>query len=137
MSDALMCGRRFRTFDVFDDFNWEALTIEIDLNLPAPPVIRVLERVALLRGYSGKLRVDNGLFECSERPLDGILRRSPGSGVLISAAIPFPVVRHSAKLCLSAHSNTIVAIHQRQLRIGQRWRSTSIGGVCSVSSSSS
>jgi putative transposase len=60
MSDALRCGRRFRTFNILDDFNREALAIEIDLNLPAPRVIRVLERVALFRGYPEKLRVDNG-----------------------------------------------------------------------------
>ncbi len=59
-SDALMFGRRFRTFNVVDDFNREALAIEIDLSLPAPRVIRVLERVALLRGSPEKLRVDNG-----------------------------------------------------------------------------
>ena len=45
MSDSLQCGRRFRTFNVVDDFNREALAIEIDLNLPAPRVIRVLERI--------------------------------------------------------------------------------------------
>ena len=56
----LMCGRRFRTFNVVDDFNREALAIEIDLTLPAPRVIRVLERVSLFRGYPEKLRVDNG-----------------------------------------------------------------------------
>jgi putative transposase len=60
MSDALMCGRRFRTFNILDDFNREALAIEVDLNLPAPRVIRVLERVALFRGYPEKLRIDNG-----------------------------------------------------------------------------
>ena len=32
MSDALMCGRRFRTFNVVDDCNREVLAIEIDLN---------------------------------------------------------------------------------------------------------
>jgi putative transposase len=47
MSDALWCGRRFRTFNVVDDFNREALTIEVDLNLPAERVVRVLDRVAL------------------------------------------------------------------------------------------
>ena len=51
MSDALMCGRHFRTFNVIDDLNREALAIEIDLSLPAPRVIRVLERVALFRDY--------------------------------------------------------------------------------------
>ncbi len=60
MSDALMCGRHFRTFNIVDDFNREALAIEVDLNLPAPRVIRVVEEVALFRGYPEKLRVDNG-----------------------------------------------------------------------------
>lgn len=60
MSDALRCGRRFRTFNLVDDFNREALAIEIDLNLPAARVIRVLERVVSWRGYPQKLRMDNG-----------------------------------------------------------------------------
>lgn len=60
MSDSLFCSRRFRTFNVVDDFNREALAIEIDLNLPAPRVIRVLERLAAWRGYPDKLRMDNG-----------------------------------------------------------------------------
>jgi putative transposase len=60
MSDALWCGRRFRTFNVVDDFNREALSIEIDLNLPAARVIRTLERVAAWRGYPAKIRMDNG-----------------------------------------------------------------------------
>jgi putative transposase len=60
MSDSLFCGRRFRTFNVVDDFNREVLAIEIDLNLPAPRVIRVLERIVAWRGYPSKLRLDNG-----------------------------------------------------------------------------
>lgn len=59
MHDALSCGSKFRTFNVVDDFNREALAIEIDLNLPAQRVIRVLDRIALERGYP-LLRVDNG-----------------------------------------------------------------------------
>ena len=35
MADALWSGRRFRTFNVIDDFNREALRIEIDPSLPA------------------------------------------------------------------------------------------------------
>jgi putative transposase len=60
MSDSLFCGRRFRTFNLVDDFNREVLAIEIDLNLPAPRVIRVLERAVAWRGYPNKLRMDNG-----------------------------------------------------------------------------
>lgn len=60
MSDSLMCGRRFRTFNLLDDFNREALAIEIDLSLPTARVIRVLERVVAWRGYPQKIRMDNG-----------------------------------------------------------------------------
>lgn len=60
MSDALWQGRRFRTFNVVDDFNREALAIEIDLNLPAARVVRVLERIASERSYPQRLRLDNG-----------------------------------------------------------------------------
>ncbi len=60
MSDVLWHGRRFRTFNVEDDFNCEGLAIEVDLNLPAERIVRVLERVAAWRGYPQKLRLDNG-----------------------------------------------------------------------------
>lgn len=60
MIDALWCGRRFRTFNLVDDFNREALAIEVDLNLPAERVIMALERTAAWRGYPMKLRLDNG-----------------------------------------------------------------------------
>jgi putative transposase len=45
---------------VVDDFNREALAIEIDLNLPAARIICVLDRIAAWRGYPQKLRLDNG-----------------------------------------------------------------------------
>lgn len=60
MSDVLWQGRRFRTFNVVDDFNREGLAIEVDLNLPSERVVRLLERIAAWRGYPQKLRLDNG-----------------------------------------------------------------------------
>lgn len=60
MHDALICGRLFRTFNVVDDFNREALSIEIDLNLPALRVVCVLDRIVANRGYPVMLRIDNG-----------------------------------------------------------------------------
>jgi putative transposase len=60
MSDALWCDRRFRTFNVVDDFNREVLAIEVDFNLPAERVVRTLDRIAAQRGYPRKLRLDNG-----------------------------------------------------------------------------
>jgi len=60
MSDALWSGQRFRTFNLVDDYNREALTIEGDRSVPAGRVVRALDRAAAWRGYPKKLRVDNG-----------------------------------------------------------------------------
>ncbi|GGW77727.1 hypothetical protein GCM10007391_07840 [Alteromonas halophila] len=38
MCESLQYGRRVRTFNLVDDFNREALAIEIDLNLPSQRV---------------------------------------------------------------------------------------------------
>src|SRR5690554_6496424 len=60
MSDQLVSGKAFRTFNVIDDYNREALGIEVDLSLPATRVIRALERIIEWRGKPAALRCDNG-----------------------------------------------------------------------------
>lgn len=60
MSDALESGRRFRTFNLVDDFNREALKIEVDLSLGSRRVVRILDQVAEWRGFPNRLRFDNG-----------------------------------------------------------------------------
>ena len=60
MSDALWSGRRFRTFNVMDDFNREVLRIEIDTSLPARRIVRALDELIEIRGKPQKLRLDNG-----------------------------------------------------------------------------
>jgi len=60
MSDALVCGPRFRTFNAIDDFNREALGIEIDLSLPARRVVQTFDNIGIVRGHRLKLRLDNG-----------------------------------------------------------------------------
>jgi putative transposase len=45
MHDQLADGRSFRLFNQTDDFNREALTMDIDLSLPAEQVVRALEQV--------------------------------------------------------------------------------------------
>jgi putative transposase len=60
MSDALWSGRRFRTFNVLDDFAREALRIEIDTSLPAARVVRALDQLVEIRGKPRRLRMDNG-----------------------------------------------------------------------------
>lgn len=60
MSDALYGGVRFRTLNVIDDFNREALAIEIDTSLTSTRLIRVLGQLKEERGLPDVLRVDNG-----------------------------------------------------------------------------
>ena len=60
MSDALMSGRKFRTLNLMDDYNREALGIEVDTSLPAERVVRVLEQITDWRGLPKRIRVDNG-----------------------------------------------------------------------------
>jgi putative transposase len=60
MADQLSSGRRFRTFNVLDDFNREGLGIEVDLSLPAARVVRSLEQIIEWRGKPEALRCDNG-----------------------------------------------------------------------------
>ena len=59
MSDSLGNGRRFRTFNVIDDYSREILAIEIDLSLPAQRIIRVLDRLVEYRGRPQRIRMDN------------------------------------------------------------------------------
>jgi len=60
MSDALMEGRKFRTFNVIDDYNREALMVQPSFSLPAIKVTQLLDQIALQRGYPEVIRVDNG-----------------------------------------------------------------------------
>ncbi len=68
MHDALVCGSRFRAFNVVNDFNREVLVIEIVLNILAQRVIRVLDRIAPTLGYPVEMRMDNGPKRMSLTP---------------------------------------------------------------------
>ena len=60
MADALWSGRKFRTFNVIDEFNREGLRIEVDTSLPAARVIRALNELVEVRGAPLSIRLDNG-----------------------------------------------------------------------------
>lgn len=60
MSDRLTNGRQFRTLNLIDEFNREALAIEVDTSMPSLRVIRVLEHVKQWRQLPQSIRVDNG-----------------------------------------------------------------------------
>jgi putative transposase len=60
MHDQLVDGRSFRLLNIIDDFNREALAMDIDLSLPAERVVRALEQVIEWRGKPTAIRSDNG-----------------------------------------------------------------------------
>jgi putative transposase len=60
MSDSMVGGRRFRTFNLIDDCTREVLAIEIDTSLSSKRIIRTLERVILEWGKPSTIRTDNG-----------------------------------------------------------------------------
>ena len=60
MHDQLDDGRSFRLFNVIDDYNREALGIEVDFSLPSGRVIRALQQIIDWRGRPQVIRCDNG-----------------------------------------------------------------------------
>ena len=70
MSDSLNDGRAIRTFNVIDDYNREALGIEVDLSLPSTRVTRALEQIIEWRGKPKAVRCDNGPEYISQTLVD-------------------------------------------------------------------
>jgi putative transposase len=60
MADSLYGWRPFRTLNVIDEGNREALGIEVATSIPARRVIRVMEQLIEMHGKPSALRLDNG-----------------------------------------------------------------------------
>ena len=60
MADSLWNSRRFRTFNIVDDFNREALHIEIDTSINSERLVRVFKQLDKEHGLPQVLRTDNG-----------------------------------------------------------------------------
>ena len=67
--DALATGRRIKCLTCVDDFTKECLTITIAFGISGVQVTRILDSIALFRGYPATIRTDQGPeFTC--RALD-------------------------------------------------------------------
>ena len=60
MSDALSDGRKIRVFNINDDYNRQALAIEVALSFPSHRLVRVLEVLEEEYGLPNQIRTDNG-----------------------------------------------------------------------------
>jgi putative transposase len=58
--DVLSTGRKYRALTIVDDFTRESIAIEADFSLTGERVIRVLSRLAAVRGLPPTLKFDNG-----------------------------------------------------------------------------
>lgn len=88
MSDALVDKRKIRVLNVIDDYNREALAIEVGLGFPSERVVRTLSHLREEIGLPKAIRVDNGpeftsiIFQqwCKQNSIE-IKYTQPGSPV--------------------------------------------------------
>jgi putative transposase len=60
MTDTLASGRRFRTFNVLDDYTRECLALDVAVSITGDRVTRVLDRITAERGLPETILMDNG-----------------------------------------------------------------------------
>ena len=60
VEDRLENGRKIRTLNIIDDYNREALAMEVSYSFPAERVIEVLSQCIEWRGKPKRIRSDNG-----------------------------------------------------------------------------
>jgi len=60
MHYTLTYGRRFRAFNIFDDFTMKFWVSEHDLNILMQWVVQMLDRIVAHRRFPLRMRIDNG-----------------------------------------------------------------------------
>lgn len=84
MHDQIKDGRSIRLSNVIDDFNREALVVEIEFTLPSVRVIPALEQIIEWRGKPLVIRCDNG----AEYLSDAITQWSARQGITLNHIQP-------------------------------------------------
>jgi putative transposase len=77
VSDALDSGRKFRVFNVEDQFTRRGLGVEVDTSLPGKRITRVLDRLVAIWGKPAMIVSDNG----TELTSNAMLRWTTESGI--------------------------------------------------------
>ncbi|AAU91264.1 prophage LambdaMc01, ISMca4, transposase, OrfAB [Methylococcus capsulatus str. Bath] len=84
MHDQRADGRKFRLFNVIDDFNRASLGMEVDFSPPSERVTRALEQVMEWRGRPRVIRCDNGPENISAK----VQARAARQGIRIECIQP-------------------------------------------------
>lgn len=77
VSDALDSGRKFRVFNVEDQFTRRGLGVEVDTSLPGKRIVRVLDRLIAIWGKPALIVSDNG----TELTCNAMLKWTTETGV--------------------------------------------------------
>lgn len=87
MQDTLESGRKFRTLNIIDDYNREALAVEVDYSFPSSKVVEMVNRVIEWRGKPQEIRSDNGT-EFIAKTFEGFCENSSIKHVRIQKGKP-------------------------------------------------
>ena len=77
VSDSLETGRKFRVFNVEDQFTRRGLGVEVDTSLPGRRIVRVLDRLVAIWGKPAMIVSDNG----TELTCNAMLKWTTESGI--------------------------------------------------------
>jgi putative transposase len=77
VSDTLDSGRKFRVFNVEDQFTRRGLGVEVDTSLPGRRIVRVLDRLVAIWGKPAMIVSDNG----TELTCNAMLKWTTQSGI--------------------------------------------------------
>jgi putative transposase len=71
--DALSTGRRIKCLTCVDDFTKECLTVTVAFGISGVQVTRILDSIALFRGYPATIRTDQGRSSLAVHWINGPL----------------------------------------------------------------